>query len=182
MTSKIAEFLESAENQQHYINRLAEAVAIPSVSGDASYRPDVIRMSTWLATELKRLGVSYELRFPGKQHLEGKEIDLPPIVLGTYGQDPKKKTVLVYGHYDVQPALLSDGWTSDPFTLVEDDKGRMFGRGSTDDKGPILGWLWVIEIHQKLGIEFPVNLKICFEGMEESGSEGLDDIIIAEAD
>ncbi|KAJ3119915.1 Cys-Gly metallodipeptidase [Nowakowskiella sp. JEL0407] len=139
-------------------------------------------MGHWLVKELERLGVSCTLRHPGKQTLEGKELDLPPIVLGTYGTDPKKKTVLVYGHYDVQPALLSDGWNSDPFTLVEDEKGRMYGRGSTDDKGPILGWIWAIEIHQKLGIEFPVNLKICFEGMEESGSEGLDDVINDEAD
>jgi Cys-Gly metallodipeptidase DUG1 len=95
--------------------------------------------------------------------------------------DKTKKTILVYGHYDVQPALKDDGWNTEPFQLVEDYKGRLFGRGSTDDKGPILGWLNVIEAHQKLCVEFPVNLKMCFEGMEESGSEGLDEIIIEEA-
>jgi Cys-Gly metallodipeptidase DUG1 len=103
------------------------------------------------------------------------------VVLATYGTDPAKRTLLVYGHYDVQPARLEDGWNTDPFTLTEDDTGRMFGRGSTDDKGPILGWLCAIKAHQDLGIDFPVNLKMCFEGMEESGSEGLDDIIYREA-
>jgi Cys-Gly metallodipeptidase DUG1 len=57
----------------------------------------------------------------------------------------------------------------------------LLGRGSTDDKGPILGWLWVIHAHQKLGKELPINLLMCFEGMEESGSEGLDDLIYKEA-
>lgn len=114
--------------------------------------------------------------------MEGSKIDLPPIILATYGNDPKKKTVLVYGHYDVQPALLEDGWATDPWVLTEDANGRMYGRGSTDDKGPVISWLWVIETHQKLGIEMPVNLKMCFEGMEESGSEGLDQIIFDEAD
>ncbi len=57
----------------------------------------------------------------------------------------------------------------------------MFGRGSTDDKGPIMGWLNVLEAHHKLGLPLPVNLRFCFEGMEESGSEGLDEFIAAEA-
>jgi Cys-Gly metallodipeptidase DUG1 len=56
------------------------------------------------------LGISVEFRHAGKQHVEGQELDLPPIVLGTFGADPNKKTVLVYGHYDVQPALKSDGY------------------------------------------------------------------------
>ncbi|EGF81867.1 hypothetical protein BATDEDRAFT_19033 [Batrachochytrium dendrobatidis JAM81] len=169
------------EHQNYFVQRLAETVAIPSVSSSAAHRPDVVRMGFWLEKELKGLGASVELRYPGKQQLEGREIDLPPIVLATYGTDPNKKTVLVYGHYDVQPALKEDGWATDPFTLVEDDKGRMFGRGSTDDKGPVISWLWVIQIHQKLGLDLPVNLKMCFEGMEESGSEGLDELIYKEA-
>ncbi len=57
----------------------------------------------------------------------------------------------------------------------------MLGRGSTDDKGPVLGWLNAIEAHQKAGVDFPVNLLMCFEGMEEYGSEGLDELIEAEA-
>jgi acetylornithine deacetylase/succinyl-diaminopimelate desuccinylase-like protein len=85
---------------------------------------------------MKRLDISHEVHLPGKQVLEGETIDLPPIILGTYGQDTNKKTVLVYGHYDVQPALLEDGWDSEPFTLVEKD-GKLYGRGSTDDKGTL---------------------------------------------
>jgi len=66
--------------------------------------------------------------------------------------------------------------------LTYDEQGdRYYGRGSTDDKGPLAGWLNVLEAHVKTGTELPVNLKFCFEGMEESGSEGLDDLIKAEA-
>lgn len=66
--------------------------------------------------------------------------------------------------------------------LTHDAKtDRLYGRGSTDDKGPILGWLNVIQAHKEAGIDFPVNLLMCFEGMEENGSEGLDELIAEEA-
>ncbi|KAF4637836.1 hypothetical protein G7Y89_g250 [Cudoniella acicularis] len=164
----------------HFIERLRKAVAIPSISADEERRPDVVRMGEFLADELKALGAEVEQRplgkQPGKEHLE-----LPPVVIARYGNDKKKRTILVYGHYDVQPAGKEDGWATEPFELTVDDKERMYGRGSTDDKGPVLGWLNAIEAHQKAGVDFPVNLLMCFEGMEEYGSEGLDDFINAEA-
>lgn len=91
--------------------------------------------------------------------------------------DPNKKTLLIYGHLDVQPARKEDGWNTDPFVLTEVD-GKLYGRGSTDDKGPVLGWLIALRIINELKVQLPVNLKFCFEGMEESGSEGLDEMII----
>ncbi|KAI6215074.1 Cytosolic non-specific dipeptidase [Aphelenchoides besseyi] len=93
-----------------------------------------------------------------------------------WGDDPKKKTVLVYGHLDVQPAQKSDGWDTEPFELVIKD-GKMYGRGSTDDKGPVVAWINAIEVLNALNVEIPVNLKFVLEGMEESGSEGLDDVL-----
>lgn len=87
----------------------------------------------------------------------------------------------VYGHLDVQPALLEEGWDSEPFELTERD-GKLYGRGSTDDKGPVLCWIHAIEGFQALGIDLPVNVKFIFEGMEESGSEGLDDLLYARKD
>jgi Cys-Gly metallodipeptidase DUG1 len=78
--------------------------------------------------------------------------------------------------------LKDDGWDTEPFVLTHDAKtDRLYGRGSTDDKGPVLGWLNVIQAHQKAGMDFPVNLLMCFEGMEENGSEGLDELIEQEA-
>jgi Cys-Gly metallodipeptidase DUG1 len=137
-------------------------------------------MSEFLVSELKALGAHVESRSlgpqPGKPHLE-----LPPVIVARHGSSPSKRTILVYGHYDVQPALKDDGWATEPFDLTIDDKGRMYGRGSTDDKGPVLGWLNAIQAHQAAGVELPVNLLMCFEGMEEYGSEGLDEFIEKEA-
>jgi len=138
-------------------------------------------MAEWLNAQLKAVGVSTQLVNLGKQVLEGKELDLPPAILGRIGNDPKKKTVLVYGHFDVQPANKSDGWDTDPFTLTIHEDGRLIGRGSSDDKGPVLGWLNVIQYHFDNKKELPVNLRCCFEGMEESGSEGLDALVKKES-
>ncbi|KAI9569343.1 CNDP dipeptidase [Boletus coccyginus] len=172
------------EHADKFIQRLAAAVQIKSVSGNAAYRDETVVMGYWLEEQLKALGVATIRRDLGQQTLQGQRLDLPPAILGRLGDDPKKKTVLIYGHYDVQPALESDGWVTYPFTLVEKD-GKLYGRGSTDDKGPIMGWLNVLEAHQAQHLELPVNLRFCFEGMEESGSEGLDDFIekeVAEGD
>ena len=82
----------------------------------------------------------------------------------------------------MRQANKSDGWDTDPFTLtVNKETGQLIGRGSTDDKGPILGWLNVLQYHHEHNIPLPVNLVCCFEGMEESGSEGLDDLVRRES-
>ena len=182
MAPQLDSFFQTVDSlAENFIERLRQAVAIPSISADEARREDVVKMGMFLKAQLEALGAHIEARplgkQPGKEHLE-----LPPAIIGRYPakKDDSKRTILVYGHYDVQPADLSDGWNTEPFKLSIDDKGRMYGRGSTDDKGPVLGWLNVIESHQKAGIEFPVNLLMCFEGMEEYGSEGLDDFIIAE--
>ena len=109
---------------------------------------------------LETQGVKTELADVGEQTLPDKsKIKLPPVILGTYGNDKAKKTVLIYGHLDVQPAQLSDGWDTEPFVLTEKD-GKLFGRGSTDDKGPVLSWINIIEAYQKLNEPFPVNVKV----------------------
>ncbi|WFD32510.1 hypothetical protein MSPP1_003558 [Malassezia sp. CBS 17886] len=179
--SRVAERI--AANEKELVDDLAAAVAIPSVSGDAAYRKDVIAMGNWLKDKFGALGADVATYPLGTQMLDGKPVELPPVVVGTVGRDAAKKTVLIYGHYDVQPALKSDGWDSEPFTLVNDAKtGRLYGRGSTDDKGPVLGWMHVVKAHRDLGIEMPVNLKFCLEGMEESGSVGLDEFVLREKD
>lgn len=74
-----------------------------SVSGDASYRPHVFRMAEFLQNELKSVGCDVRAVPLGKQVLDGQEIDLPPALLASIGNDPSKKTILCYGHFDVQP-------------------------------------------------------------------------------
>ncbi|ODV93261.1 hypothetical protein PACTADRAFT_46529 [Pachysolen tannophilus NRRL Y-2460] len=176
-------FKEIETLKPNFIERLKTAVSIPSVSGDESLRPRVFEMADFLKRELTKLGAhDIQLRDLGIQPppVNDPSLKLPPIVLARYGDDSSKKTVLVYGHYDVQPALKEDGWSTDPFTLKEID-GKLYGRGSTDDKGPVMGWLNAIEAHRQSGVEFPVNLVMCFEGMEESGSLGLEELIQKEA-
>uniref|UniRef100_A0A6Q2YIL2 Cytosolic non-specific dipeptidase n=1 Tax=Esox lucius TaxID=8010 RepID=A0A6Q2YIL2_ESOLU len=162
--------------------RLAQWVAVPSVSAWPEKRGEIKKMMEMAAKDIKKLGGTVEMVDIGKQKLpNGEEIPLPPIVLGSLGSDPSKKTVCIYGHLDVQPAAVDDGWDTEPFTLVEKD-GKLYGRGSTDDKGPVLAWLNCIEGYQKIQQELPINIKFCFEGMEESGSEGLDELIFARKD
>lgn len=170
-------FAQIEKQKTQWIERLREAVAIPSVSSAAEYRKDVFRMIDWTEKIMKNLGISCFQVENGMQTMpDGSKIQLPPVLFGTLGNDKNKKTVLIYGHLDVQPAQFEDGWNTEPFQLTEVN-GQLFGRGSTDDKGPALGWLNVIEAMQTLGIEMPVNVKFCFEGMEESGSIGLDEIL-----
>lgn len=88
------------------------------------------------------MGATYELVDLGKQTLDdGTEIDLPPVCFAELGHDKSKKTILIYGHLDVQPAEKSDGWDTDPFVLTNKD-GKLYGRGSTDDK--VLSYIYDI--------------------------------------
>lgn len=134
-------------------------------------------MVHWTKAFMETLGIKVELADVGEQKLaDGSKLKLPDVILGTYGDDKLKKTVVIYGHLDVQPAQVSDGWDTEPFVLTE-KHGKLFGRGSTDDKGPVISWLNVIEAYQKLNEPFPVNVKFVLESMEEYGSEGLEDLL-----
>lgn len=178
-------FAKIDELKPAFLDRLAKAIAIPSVSADETLRPRVVDMAAFLVNELTALGATdIQLKDLGKQPppVADPNLQLPPIVLARFGTDPAKKTVLVYGHYDVQPALKDDGWGTEPFTMHHDEAaGILYGRGTTDDKGPVMGWLNVVEAHNALGWELPVNLVCCFEGMEELGSLGLDALVAREA-
>ena len=150
-----------------FIKTLAEAVAIKSVSSWPETRPDIFEMIRWTAKRMQALGCTTEEKDVGKQTLhDGRVLDLPPVLFGWLGNDPAKKTVMLYGHLDVQPALMEDGWNTEPFILTEMD-GKLYGRGSTDDKGPVLGWLHAIEAFQKTGQELPVNLKVVIAGVKK---------------
>lgn len=170
------------ENKESFIDNLAEAVAIKSVSAWPETREEITKMVHWAGDRLKKLGAEVEYVSVGMQELpNGTKIPLPPVLMGSLGKDAKKKTLLVYGHLDVQPALREDGWDYEPFVLTREN-GKLYGRGSTDDKGPVLGWIHALQGFQACGIDLPVNMKFCFEGMEESGSEGLDELLISRKD
>lgn len=178
--SKIFSYIDN--HQEEFIERLRKAVQIPSVSAWPKCRGEIVNMMQLVAKDLEGRGATVELCDIGEQVChDGTKIPLPPVLLGQLGTDPKKKTVLLYGHLDVQPAEKKDGWDTEPFELVEKN-GNLYGRGSTDDKGPVLGWLNAIQAIQDCGLEIPVNIKFCFEGMEESGSEGLEGLLVAKKD
>ncbi|KAL9955615.1 hypothetical protein ACROYT_G036964 [Oculina patagonica] len=182
LSPKLEAIFKYVDNHQDlYVKRLSDAVAIKSVSAwtEGPYRDEIVKMINHAKDEIIRLGGEVELADLGPQH--GVGIQLPPVLLGILGKDPAKKTLCIYGHLDVQPAKLDDGWDTEPFVLTEVD-GKLYGRGSTDDKGPVLAWLNAIEAYKETGNELPINLRFVFEGMEESGSEGLDDLIFARKD
>ncbi len=156
------------KNKSTYITRLGEAVAIPSISSNLDvHLPDIQRMVDYTKAHIERLNGKATV-YPNPAST--KERPLPPILLGEFSSKSEasslsssstpssssskdKKTVCIYGHLDVQPAAKEDGWNTEPFVLTERN-GKLFGRGSTDDKGPALGWLWTIEAYQNLGKTF----------------------------
>ncbi|PYI08793.1 Zn-dependent exopeptidase [Aspergillus sclerotiicarbonarius CBS 121057] len=165
--------------EDQFINRLRKGVNIPSISAYTSHRHHVFAMAEFIVREMESLGIKARLKPLGK---EGKsDFDLSPMIIGCYGKAKSKPTILVYSHYDVQPATLEDGWMCNPWELT-DVNGVLYGRGTSDDKGPLLGWLCAIEAFQKAEIELPVNLVFCLEGMEENGSVGFRKALQEEAD
>lgn len=165
------------DEQEKFISNLAEAVRIKSVSAWIQNREDVFKMIHWVGEKLEKVGASVEYVETAMQKLpDGKEVPYPPVLLGSLGCDGEKKTLLIYGHLDVQPALREDGWDTDPFELTRKD-GKLFGRGASDDKGPVLGWLHALEAFRACGVDVPVNIRFCFEGMEECSSECLEETL-----
>ena len=155
----LATFLD--EHRQQFEDELCELLAIPSVSTDSSYRDDVRKAGRWVADQFERLGLVTEFI----------ETAGHPII---YAESPKVEgapTVLVYGHYDVQPPDPLDLWNSPPFEpqIVDD---RIYARGACDDKGQMYMHLKALEIMMQEG-ELPCNLKFMLEGEEEVGSENL---------
>ena len=126
-------------HQDLYVERLKEWVAIKSVSSDPKCRPLVNKMVNHVKQEFEQLGAKTDLKDIGieSMYFQGKktELALPPVLFAELGNDPSKHTICIYGHLDVQPADISDGWATEPFQLTVDEEGRMFGRGCSDDKG-----------------------------------------------
>lgn len=136
---------------------LLEFLAIPSVSTDPAHKEDVRRAALWLSERLRALGFTTELH----------ETPLHPILYAERLVDPKAPTVLVYGHYDVQPPDPLGLWTTPPFEPTVRE-GKVFARGASDDKGQL--WAHVAALE---GLEARVNLKFLVEGEEEIGSPHL---------
>uniref|UniRef100_A0A8C5MAR7 Carnosine dipeptidase 1 n=1 Tax=Leptobrachium leishanense TaxID=445787 RepID=A0A8C5MAR7_9ANUR len=164
-------------HQDEFVQNLKDWLAVPSDSSDPELREELTRMINIAADRIKSLGARVEVIDMGSEKLHnGQIIPFPPAILAELGKDPTKGTVCFYGHVDVQPAKKEDGWSTDPYTLTEIN-GNLYGRGATDNKGPVLAWIHAVETYKALKKDIPVNLKFIIEGVEETGSPGLEDLI-----
>ncbi|XP_051999855.1 cytosolic non-specific dipeptidase [Xyrauchen texanus] len=169
-------------HEEDFIETLRRWVAVESDSSDVTKRSDLHRMMDMTAEKLRLIGGHVEMVDIGLQTLtNGSTIALPKVVTAQFGNDSSKYTVCVYGHVDVQPAKKEDGWATDPYELT-DIYGNLYGRGASDNKAPVLAWIHTVEVYRALNIELPVNVKFIIEGMEETGSNGLDAMIVAQKD
>lgn len=144
------------------IDQLFAFLRFPSISTDPAYAGDVRACAQWLSDKLNGMGLEARVN-----QTEGH-----PIVTARNKHVPGKPTVLVYGHYDVQPVDPVELWQSDPFEPVVRD-GKIWGRGTADDKGQLLTHVLGVEELLRQDGELPVNLVFLFEGEEEVGSESL---------
>ncbi|KHN84732.1 Cytosolic non-specific dipeptidase [Toxocara canis] len=161
-------------HERAYVDRLRKAISFQSVSSNKAHRKDLIQAMHWLKEQMGAVGISCEAVATGMQELlSGEKIDLPPIVLGQLGTSPRKKTLLVYGHLDVQPAERKDGWKTEPFKLAEKE-GQLYGRGVADNKAAVISWINAVEMLQRQNVDIPVNIKFCIEGMAHCGSLGIE--------
>ncbi|MCB0522183.1 MAG: dipeptidase [Lewinellaceae bacterium] len=162
------------EHKQRFLDELFDLLRIPSISADPKYKPDVLRCAEFVANSLKAAGCDKVEICPTSHKKEGKTKEGYPIIYGEKIIDKKLPTVLVYGHYDVQPPDPLDLWDSPPFEPVVKKtkvhpKGAIFARGSCDDKGQTYMHVKAFEAMVKTG-ELPCNVKFCVEGEEEVGS------------
>lgn len=150
------------ENQDRFISELLDLLRIPSVSADPKFKDDVWRAAEYIAGKLREAGADQVELCPTAGY---------PIVYGEKILDPALPTVLVYGHYDVQPADPYELWNSPPFdpVIVE---GKIYARGACDDKGQVYMHVKAFEMMMRQN-SLPCNVKFMIEGEEEVGSDNL---------
>ena len=155
-------------HQDRFLAELEAFLRIPSVSTQPAHKPDIERAAAWLKEKLLLAGFPRAAVMPTAGH---------PIVYAEWlAAGPQAPTVLIYGHYDVQPPDPVDLWDSPPFvpTLVGEN---LYCRGASDDKGQLYAHVKAVEAFKETVGRPPVNLKCIFEGEEESGSPSLEPFI-----
>jgi acetylornithine deacetylase/succinyl-diaminopimelate desuccinylase-like protein len=162
-------FLEYIENHRDQnLTELSEFLRIPSVSTKSENKKDIERAAKWVADKLRPAGMEKIEIYPTKLH---------PLVYGESKHVHDRPTILFYGHYDVQPAEPLNLWTSPAFEPAVRD-GKLFGRGTADDKGQVHIHLKALEAIFKSEGELPLNVKVIIEGEEEVGSVNLWDFVV----
>ena len=163
----VVDYIES--KRENNLNELKEFLRIPSVSAKSEHKPDIEKAAHWVAEKLRGAGLDKVEIVPTKMH---------PLVYGESLQAPGKPTVLIYGHYDVQPAEPLDLWTTPAFEPTVRD-GNLFGRGTADDKGQVHIHIKALEALRAADGKLPINVKVMVEGEEEVGSVSLWDFVRA---
>src|SRR6202165_2441748 len=159
------------KNKDRFLNELLELLRIPSVSARSEHKEDMKKCAAAVKQRLLEAGVDTAEIYPTEGH---------PVVYGEKIVDPGKPTVLVYGHYDVQPADPLELWDSGPFEPVIRD-GKIYARGSADDKGQFYMHVKALETMVKTGT-LTTNIKFIIEGEEEIGSPNLAKFVSAHKD
>jgi acetylornithine deacetylase/succinyl-diaminopimelate desuccinylase-like protein len=153
-------------NRERIRDELFEFLRIPSVSARTEHNADTRRAAEWLAAAMTRIGLETKIHeTPGH-----------PVVVGEWRGAPGAKTLLIYGHYDVQPAEPLDLWDTPPFEPAIRD-GKIFARGSVDDKGQLYLHIKALESHLANGGKLPINVIVLAEGEEEVGSANLEKFV-----
>ncbi len=158
---QIIKFIE--QNKQTYLNELRDFIAIPSISTGEENKNEVARCANWVGEHLKSIGMQNVQIFPTEGH---------PVVYADWLGMPGKPTILIYGHYDVQPVDPVDLWESPPFEATVRGE-NLYGRGTADDKGQVFIHFKAVEAYMKNTGSLPVNIKMMIEGEEEVGSKNL---------
>lgn len=168
---RVVSYIE--QNKQRHLDELFEFLRIPSISSEPDNALHVRECALWLLDNLKSIGIENSRLMETPGH---------PIVYGEWmNAGPDAPTVLIYGHYDVQPVDPLDLWKSKPFEPVIRN-GKIYGRGTSDDKGQVFAHIKAIETHLAVHGKLPVNIKLLIEGEEESGSNHLEDFIHSHKD
>ncbi len=156
-----------ASNRQNYLSELTEFLSIPSVSTLSEHKEDVQRAAQWVADDFKRSGMENVLVIPTHGPLSH------PLVYADWLHAPGQPTIIIYGHYDVQPPDPLEEWKTPPFEPTVRD-GNIYARGSADDKGQLYIHMKAVELLMKQHATLPVNVRFLIEGEEEVGGEGIE--------
>lgn len=149
------------KNQKRFVRELGKFVSFPSISAQDEYRGALNDCAEWLVAHLRKAGFKKARIITTRKH---------PLVFAEWKQSSSLPTLLIYGHYDVQPPDPLDEWNSNPFQPVIENK-YLYGRGTSDDKGQMFALIKALESYLQTQKALPVNVKCIFEGEEEVGSQ-----------